>query len=41
MQTFKQGNRLIFCGTVREFRVYLSSLPAGITLRAFILSQLH
>ncbi|MHB1255368.1 MAG: hypothetical protein ACYCXI_04015 [Dethiobacteraceae bacterium] len=41
MQTSKQRNCLIFSGTVREFRVYLSKLPTGITLRAFILSRLH
>lgn len=41
MQTLFQADRFIFQGTVRELRAYLRSLPADITLRAFIRSRLH
>jgi hypothetical protein len=41
MQTIIQNDRFVFFGTVRELRAYLRTLPADITLRAFIRSQLH
>lgn len=41
MQILTQKDRLIYIGSVRQFRSFLRTLPTDITLKEYLRQRLH